>query len=117
MLDVKTFAEQILVGDVCVAVQSLETVVLQFHIEFVPYDAGAGNMTHAEVLFQLLLDFLILLGGPVDGLGHALALSGILFQFSGQLYADFIRLSVSIDDPVYNVDHLVEDFLYNGISQ
>ena len=74
-------------------------------------------MGHAEIPFKYFLYLFVLFCGFVDGINRFLTLCCILFQFSGQLYADFIRLSVSIDDPVYDVDHLVEDFLYNGISQ
>ena len=74
-------------------------------------------MAHAEVLLQLLLDVLIFLSGPVDGIGHTLALGGILFQLPGKFHTDLIRFAVSVDDSVYDVDHLIENLFYDRVTK
>ena len=117
MLDVEITTEKLFTWYVSVGIKCVESVVFQFEVKLVTENIVSADMCNAEISFKYLLVFFIFTIGRVDSIGHCLAFLGTFLQFASQLNAYFIRFAVGVYQRIDNVDHLVENLLYDGVAK
>ena len=117
VFDIKLFAEQSFLWYIGIGIEGFETVVFQFHIQFVTYYVITAWIGKIEFGLENLTDGFMFAIGAVYRLCHVLAFFCAFFQLACQLYTDFIGFSVSINNHIDHIYHLVEDFFHHRIAK
>ena len=74
-------------------------------------------MLDAKLLFKYFAIFFAVCCIFSDGDIHLLTFFLAVLQLTCQLYSNFIGFSISSNDFIHNIDHLIENLLDNRIAQ